>query len=105
MDLLFFKNNPDQKYFYEWRAADRRDSPIPLVTVGTGEYGDPAKLCNCMHAMLAFLGRFKSRFIATHWATRSPDLTVPDCFPLIFLKPSVYVNKSQTLVALKEKIC
>lgn len=52
----------------------------------------------------AFPGRLISRFGDLHWPARSPDLTVPDFFLWGFLKSRVYVNKPQTLEALKENI-
>uniref|UniRef100_A0A8D8TNF6 Transposable element Tc3 transposase n=1 Tax=Cacopsylla melanoneura TaxID=428564 RepID=A0A8D8TNF6_9HEMI len=53
----------------------------------------------------AFPGRLISRFGDIHFSARSPDLTVPDFFLWGFLKSRVYVNRPQTLDALKENIC
>ncbi|KAL0851344.1 hypothetical protein ABMA28_007164 [Loxostege sticticalis] len=52
----------------------------------------------------AFPGRVISRFGDLPWPARSPDLTSPDFFLWGFLKSRVYVNKPQTLAALKENI-
>ncbi|CAB3258594.1 unnamed protein product [Arctia plantaginis] len=52
----------------------------------------------------AFPGRLISRFGDLHWPARSPDLTVPDFFLWGFLKSRVYVNKPETLEALKDNI-
>lgn len=52
----------------------------------------------------AFPGRVISRYGDLHWPARSPDLTAPDFFLWSFLKSRVYINKPQTLVALKENI-
>lgn len=52
----------------------------------------------------AFPGRLISRFGDLHWPARSPDLTVPDFFLWGFLKSRVYINKPETLEALKENI-
>ncbi|MBZ5797343.1 hypothetical protein K8353_45735, partial [Burkholderia contaminans] len=52
----------------------------------------------------AFPGRLISRFGDLHWPARSPDLTVPDFFLWGFLESRGYVNKPQTLEALKENI-
>ncbi|KAL0860440.1 hypothetical protein ABMA27_009829 [Loxostege sticticalis] len=52
----------------------------------------------------AFPGRVISRFGDLPWPARSPDLTSPDFFLWCFLKSRVYVNKPQTLAALKENI-
>ena len=52
----------------------------------------------------AFPGRLISRLGDLHWPTRSPDLTDPDFFLWGILKSRVYVNKPQTLEALKENI-
>lgn len=52
----------------------------------------------------AFPGRLISRFGDLHWPARSPDLTAPDFFLWGFLKSRVYVNKPQTLAALKDNI-
>ena len=52
----------------------------------------------------AFPGLLIYRFGDLHWPAISPDLTVPDFFLLDFLKLRVYVNKPQTLEALKENI-
>lgn len=52
----------------------------------------------------AFPGRLISRFGDLDWPARSPDLTVPDFFLWGFLKSRVYVNKPETLDALKDNI-
>ena len=52
----------------------------------------------------AFPGRLISRFGDLHWPARSLDLTAPDFFLWGFLKSRVYVNKPQTLAALKDNI-
>jgi hypothetical protein len=52
----------------------------------------------------AFPGRLISRFGDLHWPARSPDLTAPDFFLWGFLKSRAYVNKPQTLAALKQNI-
>lgn len=52
----------------------------------------------------AFPGRIISRFGDLHWPARSPDLTACDFFLWGFLKSRVYVNKPQTLAALKANI-
>lgn len=52
----------------------------------------------------AFPGRLISRFSDLQWPARLPDLTAPDFSLWGFLKSRFYVNKSQTLAALKENI-
>lgn len=52
----------------------------------------------------AFPDHVISRFGDFPWPARSPDLTCPDFFLWGYLKSLVYVNKPQTLAALKENI-
>jgi hypothetical protein len=52
----------------------------------------------------AFPGRLISRFGDLHWPARSPDLTALYFFLWGFLNSRIYVNKPQTLAALKQNI-